>query len=222
MSERKPFIIAVDGPAASGKGTLSRRVSSFYGLAYLDTGTLYRGVGWLLLSRGFDPRNEEEAAEAARGFSLDDLDGADIRTPDVGRAASVVAAQPAVRAALLDFQRQFAATLPEGRKGAVLDGRDIGTVVCPDADVKLFIDAAPEIRANRRWRELVERDSSLREEDVLADIKRRDARDSGRETAPMKPASDAHLIDTSRLSIDAAFAAACRVIDRALAAACEE
>ncbi|MCI5044423.1 MAG: (d)CMP kinase [Aquisalinus sp.] len=210
------IIIAVDGPAASGKGTLSRRVASFYGLAYLDTGSLYRGVGWVMLSRGLSPRDVEDAELTAKAFTLEQLDGADIRTPDVGRAASVVAAIPEVRDALLAFQRSFAIHPPNGLKGAVLDGRDIGTVVCPDATVKLFIDAAVGVRAERRWKELNERDSSVSYVQVLEDIKRRDMRDSTREAAPMKAAQDAHLIDTSELDIDAAFAAVRREIDKAL------
>jgi cytidylate kinase len=216
MSSAQPIVIAVDGPAASGKGTLSRRISHFYNLSYLDTGKLYRGVGWLLLTRGLNPRNEAEAAEVARGFSLEQIEDANIRTPDVGGAASVVAAQPAVRAALFDFQRNFALKPAPGKAGAVLDGRDIGTVVCPEATVKLFIHASPEVRAHRRWLELYAQDKSISEESVLDDIKRRDQRDSTREDAPLKPASDAHLLDTSRLSIDAAFAAARRMIDQAL------
>ena len=213
---KTPFIIAVDGPAASGKGTLSRRIAHFYGLAYLDTGTLYRGVAWLMLARERDPRDVEAAAETAKSLDQADLVDADIRTPEVGRAASLVAVMPPVRAALLDFQRQFAISPPEGKKGAILDGRDIGTVVCPDATVKLFIHASPEVRANRRWLELRERDSSISEAFVLEDLKRRDARDTGREAAPLTPAADAHLLDTSRLSIDAAFAAARRMIDQAM------
>lgn len=210
------IVIAVDGPAASGKGTLARRLASFYGLAFLDTGSLYRGVGWLMLSQGLSPRDPAEAEAAAISFSLDKLDGADIRTPDVGRAASIVAANPQVRRALLQFQRDFAANPPGHTKGAVLDGRDIGTVVCPDATVKLFVDAAPEIRAERRWKELSQRDSSISLDQVLEDINRRDRRDATRESAPMKAATDAHLIDTSRLDIDAAFTAVRRVVDKAL------
>lgn len=217
MQESTPLIIAVDGPAASGKGTLSRRLSSYYGLAYLDTGILYRGVGWILLTRNLDPRNEEDAGRVAREFSLEQIDGADIRTPDVSRASSIVAAQPAVRDALLQFQRDFAGAPPKGTKGAVLDGRDIGTVVCPDAKVKFYISASAEERAKRRWLELEKRDGgAISYEAVLDDIKRRDARDSGRETAPMRPATDAHFIDTTELDADAVFARACRLIDGAL------
>ncbi|WP_229714614.1 (d)CMP kinase [Aquisalinus luteolus] len=212
---KKPIVIAVDGPAASGKGTVSRRIAHFYDLEYLDTGRLYRGVGWLVLARGLDPRNAEEAAKVAEIFTLDLIDGADIRTPEVGRAASHVASVPAVRAALLQFQRDFAFNPPAGRAGTVLDGRDIGTVICPDATVKLFIDASAEERAKRRWKELSLQDPSIVLESVLDDIKRRDRRDASREAAPMKAAQDAHLIDTTDLDIDGAFAAVRRVIDRA-------
>jgi cytidylate kinase len=213
---KTPLVVAVDGPAAAGKGTLSRRLGGYYSLAYLDTGSLYRGVGWLLLSRDLDPAEEEKAAQMARAFDISLLDEADIRTGEVARAASVVAAQPAVRAALLDYQRSFAAKPPPGHKGAVLDGRDIGTVVCPDAQVKLFVTASAEARAERRWHELKAGDPTLTLAAVLDDIRRRDARDSGREAAPLRPAKDAHLLDTTSLDIDGAFAAARRVIDRAL------
>ena len=211
-----PLVVAVDGPAAAGKGTLSRRLSGYYSLAYLDTGTLYRGVGWLMLREGLDPRDADDAERTARAFHVDRLAEADIRTGDVARAASVVAAHPGVRAALLDYQRSFAGSPPGGAKGAILDGRDIGTVVCPDAEVKLFVTASPECRAERRWQELRIGDPSLSETSVLEDIKRRDARDSSRAEAPLRPAPGAHLLDTTALSIDAAFAAARRVIDRAL------
>ncbi|MEM9988552.1 MAG: (d)CMP kinase [Pseudomonadota bacterium] len=206
------MVIAVDGPAASGKGTLARRLASFYGLGYLDTGSLYRGVGWLMLSQNLDPRHDDDAARLAKTFTLDAIAEADIRTPDVGRAASIIAAKPAVREALLSYQRDYASTPP----GAILDGRDIGTVVCPDALIKLFIDASLEARAERRWRELSARDASISLQAVLEDIKRRDARDSGRETAPMRAAKDAVLLDTTQMDIDTVFAAACRVINRAL------
>ncbi|MBB4657916.1 (d)CMP kinase [Parvularcula dongshanensis] len=214
--EVRPLVIAVDGPAAAGKGTLSRRLAGYYGLAYLDTGTLYRGVGWLMMHRNLDPRNAEEAAATAQGFSLDLVADADIRTGDVGKAASVVAVQPAVRAALLQYQRDFAARPPKGTQGAILDGRDIGTVVCPDATVKLYVTASDEARAERRWRDLTLGEPGLSLSQVLEDIRRRDARDSSRAEAPLRPAPGAHLLDTTSLSIDAAFAAARRVIDRAL------
>lgn len=217
LMTESPIIIAVDGPAASGKGTLSRRLASYYGLSYLDTGILYRGVGWLMLVENLDPRDPADAEDAARRFTLSLIDEADIRTPDVGRASSIVAAHSGVRAALLDYQRNFALNHPAGHAGAVLDGRDIGTVVFPDAHAKLYVTASAEERANRRWRELMGRDNPIALETVLDDIKRRDARDSGRETAPMRPAADAVLLDTTEMDVDAVFAAARRVIDRALA-----
>ncbi|MFQ5564404.1 MAG: (d)CMP kinase [Parvularculaceae bacterium] len=208
----KPFVIALDGSAASGKGTLARLIAEAYGFAHLDTGMLYRGVAWLLLDRGAAPDDEDAAAAAADGFSLDAVKDADIRTREVGAAASKVAAMPRVRAALLDFQRRFAAN-PPGGKGAVLDGRDIGTVVCPEAQVKFFVTASPEVRAHRRWLELVADKPGLEEKAVYEDLLERDARDAARADAPMKAADDAELLDTSDLTIEAAFAAARRVID---------
>ncbi len=212
----KPLVIALDGPAASGKGTLAQLIAAHYGLAYLDTGSLYRGVAYLLLREGKDPLDEAAAEQAARSFSLERLAGADIRTREIGAAASVVAAQPDVRQALLDFQRDFAYRPPGGAKGAVLDGRDIGTVVCPDAAVKFFVVASPEIRAYRRFLELKDEKPGLKEADVLADLKERDARDAARSDAPMVQAADAELLDTTHLTIEAAFAAARRVIDGVL------
>lgn len=209
----KTPVIALDGPAASGKGTLAQAIADHYGFAYLDTGSLYRGVAYLLLREGEDPRDECAAEAAARRFSLDAIAGADIRTREVGAAASIVAAQPGVRKALLDFQREFARHPPKGSKGAVLDGRDIGTVVCPDATVKFFVIASPEIRAHRRFLELKAAKPHLTEAEVLADLKERDARDAARADAPMVAAEDAELLDTTHLTIEAAFAAARRVID---------
>ncbi|MEO1242843.1 MAG: (d)CMP kinase [Pseudomonadota bacterium] len=207
------MVIALDGPAASGKGTLARLISEHYTLAHLDTGILYRGVAWILRSDGADPGDAEKAAAAARDFSLDKIANAKIRTKEVGAAASVVAANPKVREALLDFQRRFAKTPPGGVKGAVLDGRDIGTVVCPAASVKFFVTASAESRAHRRWLELVADRSGLEERTVYNELLERDARDAGRADAPMARADDAELLDTTHLSIDAAFAAARRVID---------
>lgn len=212
----KPFVIALDGPAASGKGTLARLMSGHYGLAHLDTGVLYRGVAWIILRQGADPADDALAEAAARNFDLDAIAGADIRTRRVGAAASVVAAKPAVRAALLEFQRRFAERPPNGAIGAVLDGRDIGTVVCPAADVKFFVSASPEVRAHRRWLELREGRPNLEESSIYKDLLERDARDAARADAPMTVADDAELLDTTHLSIDAAFAAARRVIDGAL------
>ncbi len=212
----KPLIIALDGPAASGKGTLAMLIADAYDLAYLDTGSLYRGVAWLMLSAGEDPADEAAAERTARTFSVDKLKNADIRTREVGAAASVVAAQPGVRQALLEFQRNFANRPPGGARGAVLDGRDIGTVVCPEATVKFFVVASPLIRAHRRWLELLPSKPALTEAEVLADLKERDARDAARSDAPMAMAPDAELLDTTALTIDAAFAAARRVIDGVL------
>lgn len=212
----KPFVIALDGPAASGKGTLAMLIADAYGLAYLDTGSLYRGVAWLMLDAGEDPRDQAAAERTARDFSVDKLKNADIRTREVGAAASVVAAQTGVRQALLDFQRNFARRPPGGARGAVLDGRDIGTVVCPEATVKFFVVASPEVRAHRRWIELLPAKPALTEAEVLADLKERDARDAARADAPMVKAPDAELLDTTSLTIDAAFAAARRVIDGVL------
>jgi cytidylate kinase len=210
---QRPFVIALDGPAASVKGTLAMLIADHYRLAYLDTGSLYRGVAWLMLQAGEDPRDEAAAERTARAFRVDKLKGADIRTREVGAAASIVAAQPGVRKALLDFQRDFARHPPGDVRGAVLDGRDIGTVVCPDATVKFFVIANPEVRAHRRWLELLPQKPALNEAEVLADLKERDARDAARSDAPMMMAVDADLLDTSNMTIDAAFAAARRVID---------
>lgn len=209
----KSFVIALDGPAASGKGTLAQLIAAAYDFAYLDTGSLYRGVAFAVMSAGADPGDETAATNAARNFSLDQIAGADIRTREVGAAASKVAAMAGVRTALLDFQRRFALKPPGGKRGAVLDGRDIGTVVCPDADLKFFVVASPEIRANRRWLELLPQKPGLTEKDVADDLAERDARDAARTDAPMVKAEDAELLDTTHLTIEAAFAAASRVID---------
>ncbi|MEM1396160.1 MAG: (d)CMP kinase [Pseudomonadota bacterium] len=213
---RKARVIALDGPAASGKGTLARRLADAYGFAYLDTGMLYRGVAWTVINGGDDPADPEKAGWYARHFDLAKIEGAPVRSREVGAAASKVAAHPSVRQALLDFQRSYAATPPGGEKGAVLDGRDIGTVVCPDACVKFFVTASPEVRAHRRWLELRDGKPDLLEADVLRDLLERDARDRERKDAPMKPAPDAEMLDTTYLSIDAVEAAARRIIDDAL------
>ena len=207
------LVVALDGPAASGKGTLARLISQHYTFAHLDTGTLYRGVAWLLLQNGDDPADQERAAAAARDYAVEKIAGADIRTREVGAAASVVAANSDVRAALLEFQRRFAQTPPGGVGGAVLDGRDIGTIVCPDASVKFFVTASADVRAHRRWLELSPQRPELTEAAVYKDLLERDARDAARDDAPMAQAADAELLDTTHLSIDAAFAAARRVID---------
>ncbi|WP_298917824.1 (d)CMP kinase [uncultured Algimonas sp.] len=201
------LIIAIDGTFASGKGTLARRVAGRYGLAHLDTGKLYRAVARDLLAEGGSLEDAERAAQVARRIDADTLDDPYLKSGGMGSAASKVSVHPPVRAALLDYQRKVAA------RGAVLDGRDIGTVVCPDADVKLFVDAAAEVRARRRFEELKGYGEDVTVEGVLAALRERDDRDMSRATAPLKPAADAHLLDTSKLSIDAAVSAACDVID---------
>lgn len=202
------MIVAVDGPAASGKGTLARRLAGHFGYAYLDTGLLYRAVGLAVLRAGGDPADAVAAGRAARALDPAALDDPALRGDAAGNAASKVAAVAAVRAALLDFQRGFAARPPGGAPGAVLDGRDIGTVVCPEAPVKLFVTAAVETRAARRHKELLERGMDASYAQVLADLKERDARDGGRAVAPMRPAADALVLDTTGMDPDAAFAAA--------------
>lgn len=210
------IVIAIDGPAASGKGTLARKLARHYDFAYLDTGSLYRAVGQTVRAAGGDPSNEEAAVAAARDLDLTKIDEAAIRTREAGEAASLVAVMPAVRNAILQFQRDFAASPPGGKKGAVLDGRDIGTVVCPDADVKIFVTASPEVRARRRWLELKGSGSAVSEAQVLEDTRERDKRDAERATSPMKQADDAHLLDTTDLSIETAFGEAVRIIDKSM------
>lgn len=195
------FTVAIDGPAAAGKGTISKAVAAHFGFAHLDTGLLYRAVGAKVLT-GADP------VEAARNLTPADLSG-ELRTPEVAQAASRVAVIPEVRAALVDFQRSFAAR--DG--GAVLDGRDIGTVICPEAPVKLFVTASAEVRAERRFLELTGKGHDTTRDQVLADVVARDKRDSEREEAPLKPAQDAVMIDTSDLSIDEAVAAAVKAVE---------
>jgi len=206
-------VVAVDGPAASGKGTIARAVAAHFGLAYLDTGQLYRAVGHGALEAG--GITEETAVSVARMLAPGDVGGDHLRTGGVGAAASEVAAMPAVRAALKDFQRAFAAR----PGGAVLDGRDIGTVICPDADVKLFVTASLETRTERRLAELVSRGESLTREEVRGDLSERDARDSRRADAPLARADDAHLLDTTDLTIEGAVAEAIKIIEQELARA---
>jgi cytidylate kinase len=208
------LVIALDGPAAAGKGTLARRLAQHYNLAYLDSGTLYRGVGLTVLRQGLDPTNESVATAAAVGLKPDLLAEPDIRVEATSQAASKVAAIPAVRTALLDWQRRFAAHPPVGKAGAVMDGRDIGTVVCPDAKVKIFITASVEARAQRRFKELQEKGEGVIYARVLEDMRERDARDTVRSTSPMKPADDALIIDTSALDADQVFERARTYIDR--------
>ncbi|SEQ61910.1 (d)CMP kinase [Thalassovita taeanensis] len=192
-----PFTIAIDGPAAAGKGTISKAVAAHFGFAHLDTGLLYRAVGARMLT-GTEP------VQAAQTLTAADLQSDQLRTPEVAQAASKVAVIPEVRAALIEFQRAFA----RRAGGAVLDGRDIGTVICPDAEAKLFVTASAQVRAERRFLELQAKDDTTTRAQVLADVIERDARDSERATAPLKPAADAVIIDTSDLSIEAAIQAA--------------
>jgi len=205
------FVVAIDGPAASGKGTIAQRLGAKLGLPVLDTGLLYRAVGVAMASRGGDLEDDAAAAAAARALRAVDLQSDALRTAAAGEAASRVAVHPAVRAALADFQRAFAAR----PGGAVLDGRDIGTVIVPDAAAKLFVTAAPRVRAERRWRQLRQIDPMVAFDAVLADILRRDERDSGRDAAPLRVADDAVLLDTTDLDIDSAFDAACRIVEAA-------
>ncbi len=204
------MIIAIDGPAASGKGTLAKRLAEHLGFHCLDTGLLYRAVARDVAQRGFRRDDIWAAVAAARGLDPKELDDPDLRGTAAGDAASIVARIPEVRAALLAYQREFARRGP----GAVLDGRDIGTVICPDADVKIFVTATPEVRASRRFAEFEARGAGISYEAVLADILIRDQRDSARANAPMAVAPDAMLLDTSNLSIEAAFDAAVGLIKR--------
>ncbi len=202
------MIIAIDGPAAAGKGTLARRLADHFGLALLDTGLLYRAVGMNLVRNGHNPDDAESAEAVAKGLKPEDLEAGDLRDEAAADAASRVSAIPGVRKALLVFQRKFAENPPGRAKGAVLDGRDIGTVVCPSADVKLFVTASVEVRAERRFKELRERGLDAIHGRVLADMKERDARDQDRAVSPLEPAEDAYLLDTSDWDADQAFAAA--------------
>jgi cytidylate kinase len=207
-------IVAIDGPAASGKGTLARHLAQHYGLPHLDTGLLYRATARALIDEGRRPDDVAAAVKAARGLALIDFDEAALRGREMGEAASVVAAFPEVRAALIEAQRAFA-----GRPGgAVLDGRDIGTVICPNASVKIFVTASPETRAQRRALELRSRGEPSDYTKVLADILHRDRRDSNRTAAPLKPASDAMILDTTDLDVDGTFREALRLVGNKLAA----
>jgi len=210
------FVIAIDGPAASGKGTLSRRLARHYGFAHLDTGALYRATGRDVLASGLDPGDPDAAARIAAAVDPASFDDPRLREEAVGQAASVVAAHAGVRAALLALQRRFAATPPGGLAGAVLDGRDIGTVVCPQARVKFFVTASPEVRARRRVLELEGRGAVADEAAIRADLIARDTRDRERAEAPLRPAEDAILLDTSGLDADAVFAVARAEVDRRL------
>jgi cytidylate kinase len=203
------MIIAIDGPAASGKGTLGKRLASHYGLRHLDTGLIYRAVAKTLLDAGHSPEDRAQARAAAEALDPRRFGEATLKAQPVGDAASLVSAIPEVRGVVLAFQRDFGRTPP----GAVLDGRDIGTVIFPDADVKIFVTASPEVRARRRAAELEQAGNRVDEAEVLADIRRRDQRDATRAIAPLKPAPDAHLLDTTHLDIDAAFRAAVDIVE---------
>ena len=209
-------VIAIDGETAAGKGTLARRLAEDLGFDYLDTGGLYRAAALRLLALGGDPGNEAAAAAAAGDIAAVDLGSPDLRREDVGETASKIAALPSVRAALLAYQRKFAENPPSGAAGAVLDGRDIGTVVCPGAEVKIWVTASAEARAKRRALELSARGEDGNFETVLADLRRRDARDAERAEAPMRAAADAHLLDTTNLDIEAAFRAAKTIVAQKL------
>ena len=210
--------MAIDGPAASGKGTLARHLAERFALAHLDSGRLYRATALLVLAAGADPADPAAAVAAARNVSAAALGDLRLSSEEVARASSIVSAIRAVRAELLAMQRDFAAHPPRPSRGAVIDGRDIGTVVCPDAAVKLFVTASPEARAERRVKELRERGVPAIYGDVLRDMKERDARDSGRRVAPLAAAPDAITIDTTRLDADQVFEQASDIIARALAA----
>ena len=204
------FVIAIDGPAASGKGTLARRLAQYYKLPHLDTGLLYRAIACALIDEGLSLEDALAAEEAARGLSLNEFDPERLRSREIGEASSVVASIPAVRTALIEMQQNFAAR-PEG---AVLDGRDIGTVICPNARIKIFVTASPETRAQRRALELAGRGEPADYNLILEDVRKRDARDSARQTAPLKQAADAILIDTTELDKDAVFARALKIVDQ--------
>ena len=214
LATRSRLTIAIDGPAASGKGTLARRLAAHFGLRHLDTGLTYRAVAKALLDAGLPLDDEREAEKAAHAIDIESLDRATLSAHGVGEAASKVAVMTPVRRALVDKQREFASKPP----GAVLDGRDIGTVVCPDADVKLYVTAAAPVRAERRWRELLTQGTEAEYANILADVERRDARDMSRADSPLRPADDAYLLDTSEMDIETAFRTARSLVEEALAA----
>lgn len=206
------MIIAIDGPAAAGKGTLSRRIAETYGFHHLDTGLTYRATAKALLDAGLPLDDEAVAEKIARNVDLAGLDRSVLAVHSIGEAASRIAVMPSVRKALVEAQRAFSQRLP----GTVLDGRDIGTVVCPDAAVKLYVTASPEVRARRRFDEIIASGKAADYAAIFDEVKTRDERDMGRSDSPLKPAPDAHLLDTSEMSIEAAFSAAKSIIDAAL------
>jgi cytidylate kinase len=214
---RRAVVITIDGPVAAGKGTLARRIARDRGYAYLDTGSLYRATALRLIRGGANQDDPAAASAAAAAIEPSDLDDPALRDEAVGNLASKVAAMPEVRHTLLEFQRNFASHPPDGAAGAVLDGRDTGTVVCPGADAKLFVTASMDERARRRYLELRSKGADVDEATVRADLEARDARDSARTVAPLTAAPDAYLLDTSNLAIDSAFQAAKSFVDEKLA-----
>jgi cytidylate kinase len=205
------FVIAIDGPAASGKGTLARRLAEYFHLPHLDSGLLYRATACVLLDNGASLLDEALAERAARGLSLTDFDARRLRSRELGEASSIVASLPAVRAALIDLQHQFATRA----EGAVIDGRDIGTVICPEASVKIFVTASPETRAQRRVIELIAAGETADYTSILSEVKQRDARDLTRSISPLVAANDAVMLDTTELDRDAAFNAALAIVQKA-------
>ncbi|CDZ39977.1 Cytidylate kinase [Neorhizobium galegae bv. officinalis] len=212
LTSNPAIVIAIDGPAAAGKGTLSRLIADAYGFHHLDTGLTYRATAKALLDAGLPLDNEEVAGKMAREVELAGLDRDILSAHAIGEAASKIAVMPSVRRALVEAQRAFS----QRRPGTVLDGRDIGTVVCPDAPVKLYVTASADVRARRRYDEIVGKGGEADYGAIFADVKKRDERDMGRADSPLKPADDAHLLDTSEMSIEAAFRAAKTIIDAAL------
>jgi len=213
IEKLSPFIVSIDGPAASGKGTLARKLAEQLNFSHLDTGLTYRAVGQALLQVGLPLDNEELAKTVAQNIDFGKLDRKILSSHEIGEAASKIAVMSGVREVLVEAQREFANRLP----GAILDGRDIGTVVCPQADVKLYVTATPGIRAGRRYEEIIEQGGEAKYDDILTDIKRRDERDMQREDSPLRPAQDAHLLDTSKMSIETAFQEALDLIKKAMA-----
>jgi cytidylate kinase len=213
LQNKKPLVIAIDGPAASGKGTIARMLADHYMLDYLDTGSIYRALGYKIIQAGNQPENEEVAVKMAQEISKDDLKNEHLYDEGIGSAASIVSSIPQVRNVLFDFQREFS----HSEKGAVLDGRDIGTVICPDADFKFFITADLEARAQRRFKQLQNKGIPIIYESVLQDLQKRDERDSKREVAPLKPAVDAIRIDTTNMNVSEVFEEMVSVISGAVA-----
>lgn len=205
----KPFVIAIDGPAASGKGTLARKIAAHYHLHHLDTGLTYRGVAYALLQHNLALDDEKNAITYAKELDFNTLNLAFLSSHELGEAASKIALNPTIRKILVEKQRNFAKTLP----GSVLDGRDIGTIVCPDADIKFYILANVQTRAKRRYQEILKKGGQANYHEILNDLEQRDSRDITRKQSPLKPAKNAHLLDTSELSIEATFAIACTFID---------